>query len=103
MMITIHWECHLPLHPLPSFAEKIHYVQSILNQIPAPLDNEAVSLLFEPTPGPTQISVKTSERYIGITSTSGSIDLRASVHCMNSFVSDSRAIVVLFPITFGGT
>jgi len=97
MTMTIHWECHLPLHPCPSFAEKFHYVQSILNQIPTPIDNETVSLPFEPTPGPTQISVKTAERYVVITSTSGSVDLRASIHCMNSSVSDSCAIVVSFP------
>jgi len=93
-----------PNHMIPtispqtsSFVEKFQYVQSILNQIPTPLDNEAVSLPFEPTPGPTQISVKTAERYVGITSTSGSVDLRASVHCMNASVSESRAIVVSFP------
>jgi hypothetical protein len=80
-----------------SFAEKFHYVQSILNRIPTPLDNEAVSLPFEPTPGPTQISVKTAERDVEITSTSGFVDLRASVHCMNASASDSRAIVVSFP------
>lgn len=80
-----------------SFAEKFHDVQSTLNQIPTPLDNEAVRLTFEPTPGPTQISVQTTERDIDIASTSGSIDLRASVHCMNTSASDARAIVVSFP------
>jgi hypothetical protein len=80
-----------------SFAEKFHYVQSILNQIPTPIGNEAVRLTFEPTPSPTQISVQTDERVIDIASTSGSIDLRASVHCMNTTASDSRAVVVSFP------